>query len=188
MVGETRIATDDVRAAADELAVQSPDLTREESVGASVGHLVEYAVVEELARRQDPPVSVTDAEVTARRNGLVRQAGDPAALTQAFLQVRVPASGEDQFLRSLLLREKIGARLVPGDDQATAEARAAAVQQGAQQLVEELGVRVNPRFGSWDPATFGVDPLASGGLATEGDVAEEPAVGDEPGVEPPPAG
>lgn len=165
VVGDTRISTETVTSSADQLLQETPDISRDEAVRASAAYRIEYAVVDELAQRQDPPVTAVEGEVTALRNDLVRRAGGPEQLDQAFAQSRVASSDQDAFLRSLLLREKIGAQLVPGDDPTQAEARGAAVQQAAQQLVEDLGIRVNPRFGTWDPQTFSVDPLASGGLA-----------------------
>lgn len=166
VVGNVRITAQDVRSSADQLTAQSPTVARSQAVTATINYLVQYALVDELARRQTPPVSVSDAEVTAYRSALVQQGGSADALDKAFLERQVPRSGEQSFLRSILQRDKIGAALVPGTGDAVAQQRQAAVAAAAAAVAKDLKIRVNPRFGSFDPKTFAVSPLPSGGLAT----------------------
>jgi hypothetical protein len=176
IVGDTRITTDQVRSTVDELVRQSPQVQRPQAVGTTVSALVEYALVDQLAARQHPPVSVSDAEIAASRAQFTQQAGGEKAIEQAFLQQQVPKSGESRFLRSLLLRQKIAAQLAPNatsDDQ-----RSAAFSKAALALEQRLSIRVNPRFGKFDRRTFVITPLPSGGLATKATPAPSaPAVG-----------
>ncbi|RKS68621.1 peptidyl-prolyl cis-trans isomerase SurA [Motilibacter peucedani] len=176
IVGDRRITTDSVRSTVDELVAQSPQVERTQALGATVSSMVEYALVDELAARQRPPVTVSDAEIAAARQQFTAQAGGEEALTQAFLQQRVPRSGESTFLRSLLLRQKIAAQLAPAA--ASDDERSAAFAKAATALQDELDIKVNPRFGRFDPKTFAVTPLASGGLATAASPAPSaPAAG-----------
>lgn len=55
-----------------------------------------------------------------------------------------------------------------------------AVQQRLADTAKKLGVKINPRFGSWDPAALDVVPLAQPGSVT----SRSPRPGDSPPADP----
>jgi len=164
VVGDQRIRGDQVTASATELTTQAQTVGRQEALTATLTYLVQSQVMTAVAQEQRPPVTVSDGDVAELRKSLEQQSGGSAALDQAFLQRRVPKSGQDAYLRLLLLRQKVGQQVDPagaadGSDQT-------AVDKLVAQASKRLHVSVNPRFGRWDAAKGLVEQVASGGLAT----------------------
>jgi hypothetical protein len=164
VIGERRVSTEDVRVTADELTAQARTVDRAAAVNASLTYLVQLDVMTEVARRQSPPVTVSDTDVARLRSQLLQQTGGQQGLDAAFLQQRVPRSQQDAYLRLLLLRQRVGQRLDPGG--AADGSDQTAVDRQVAQVSRELHVRVSPRYGRWDAATGVVQQEGSGGLAT----------------------
>ncbi|NHC14437.1 hypothetical protein [Motilibacter deserti] len=182
VVGDQRVSNDEVRTVADRLytADASPFADdRPAAVSYTLNYLLEYALLDEIAAAQDPPITVDQSEIEAVRGQLVR-AGGAEGLGQAFLEQGVAPGTEDRYLRWYLIQTKLGERLVPGvqGEQLQAQ-RQQAVEEVRRQFVDRVGVEVSPRYGDYDASAGALSPLASGGLATG--ATPTPAVG-EPGA------
>jgi hypothetical protein len=164
VVGDTRISTDQVTRSADELTREADQVNRSGAIEASLTYLVQTRVMTDIAQRQQPPITVTDADVAQLRQRLLAQVGGADALNAAFLQERVPSNEQDAYLRLLLLRQKVGQRIDPAG--AADGSNQAAVDKLVAQASKRLHVAVNPRFGRWDASKGLVEQVSSGGLAT----------------------
>jgi hypothetical protein len=96
-------------------------------------------------------------KTTKSRNGLV------AALAQQQTAVIVPPGYVDQWVRDQLLFRKVVTKLAGSDDPSSAAASARATSALAA-AGKTMKIKINPRYGTWDP-NRGVQALLSGGLA-----------------------
>lgn len=125
------------------------------------GHVLEAAADEVGA-------SVTAGEVDARYQEYVESTGGEAELRQALVtQANVAPSWGREYIREMVLLEKIADELVPGDaqDPAVAEQRQQAFTQLLEQTTRRLDVDVNPRYGTFDADRLDIVALPSAGLA-----------------------
>ena len=107
-------------------------------------------------------LSVSKAEIDARRQGIIDQVGGEEALPNALVGAGIARNDFDQYIEAILISDKI--------TQALTAAGVTEADMGAQisKLVvakaKELGVTVNPRYGKWD-ATI-ADVVASDAAGT----------------------
>ncbi|WP_433889823.1 SurA N-terminal domain-containing protein [Streptomyces sp. CA-111067] len=99
----------------------------------------------------DARLTVSNGEVQAARAQAVQQYGSEAALDSDLLQnYGIAPSGIDSFLRTSLAAGKITQSLgfQPGSDGGQT-----AIVGAIAKKANELGVHINPRYGSWDAKT-----------------------------------
>jgi outer membrane murein-binding lipoprotein Lpp len=93
---------------------------------------------------EDAGVTVTRKEIQEMRTGLEQQAGGSKALEMTWLQrYGIAPERLDENLRLQLEAQKLAAAL--GTDTSTA-----AFWQSLSKASKELGVDLNPRYGTWD--------------------------------------
>jgi hypothetical protein len=98
-------------------------------------------------------ISITDGDIASQRSAIYTQIGGVANLPSALVNAGIASTDFDRYLRTILITEKL-----------TALAKAANVPntngEAIQALVVEQakadGVTINPKYGSWDPATADV--------------------------------
>ncbi|KAF4409788.1 MULTISPECIES: SurA N-terminal domain-containing protein [Streptomyces] len=126
-----------------------------------------------LARAaKDAGVGVSRADIQQTRETAERAAGGADRLEQMWLQQYAIGPGRlDATLRNQVLMEKLSQKL--GVDRSS--------PQGQQQLIEalktaseDMGIDVNPRFGSWDAEKVALGEIKEPWLR-EQKAAEEPA-------------
>jgi len=133
---------------------------------------VDMEITEALAAAED--VTVTDGEVDA-----FLEQFDEAALAQIAAGSAIPASQLDRAAQTVLLQQALAAQLAPG---AKPEEQRQALSEAKAETAADLGVSVNPRFGSWDPT--GEGETGPGVKPRDDDRLSQLAVPDEP-VSPP---
>jgi len=107
-------------------------------------------------------LSVSKAEIDARRQGIIDQVGGEEALPNALVGAGIAPKDFDQYIEAISLSDKI--------TQALTAAGVSEADMGAQisKLVvakaKELGVTVNPRYGKWDATV--ADVVASDAAGT----------------------
>ena len=103
----------------------------------------------EIAKELD--IKITSSEIAGRRAEIVEQVGGAEALPAALVSASIAPADLDGYLRAVLTTQKLGEALV---QTGVAEAD---VQTRTQQLfvakVNELKIKVNPRYGKWDATT-----------------------------------
>lgn len=96
-------------------------------------------------------IQVTSSEIAARRAQIVEQVGGAEALPTALVSASITPGDLDGYLRAVVTTEKLGQALVQtGVAEADVQAR---VQQLLIAKLNELKIKVNPRYGKWDATT-----------------------------------
>lgn len=102
-------------------------------------------------------MTVTDAELAARREDIISQIGSEDGLAFALVGAQIAPQDFERYMRTVILAEKIGAAL-------ESQGETAADGSGIQNLIIAMGkekeVSINPRYGSWDYETGNITPPA----------------------------
>ncbi|MBB0246567.1 hypothetical protein FNQ90_21235 [Streptomyces alkaliphilus] len=150
VVGEDRITVSQVQSRVEtvreaQLATAQGDVLVEETPALQrqmVGLMIFYSLVEQAA--EEAGVTVTTREVQQERAVLEEQLGGPEGLAEVALVGQGLPLAEEQIneqLRIGLLMAGIGGEGMEGTEEAYAR---------LVDLAEEIGVEVNPRYGTWD--------------------------------------
>lgn len=111
----------------------------------------------------DKKISVTPADVAARRADIVTQVGGEAQLPTALVSASLAPSNLDKYLKIILISEKLNALVVT--EGATAETAGEAVTKLVTDTAKKLGVKVNSRYGKWNAATATIEAADNTGGA-----------------------
>lgn len=96
-------------------------------------------------------IQVTSSEIAGRRAEIVEQVGGAESLPAALVSASIAPEDLDGYLRAILITQKLGEALTQtGVAEADVQAR---VQELFVAKVNELKIKVNPRYGSWDATT-----------------------------------
>ncbi len=102
-------------------------------------------------------MKVTDAEIAARRRGIIEQVGSEKELAPALVNAQIAKKDFPRYLRTVLLAEKFGNALKAQGDTSTDGS-------GIQKLLVAIGkeekVKLNPRYGVWDYDNANIVPAA----------------------------
>lgn len=99
----------------------------------------------------DHHVTVSDAEVSAFLDKVTKQSGGQDKLEQtAASQGGTPPESIPDLIKFYLISQKLPLALLPNG---SATDQNAALVQAVDATAQQLGVRVNPRYGQWDPKT-----------------------------------
>jgi parvulin-like peptidyl-prolyl isomerase len=153
-VSTVQARVDAVRAAqeknpqAAQLIEASSDLPRN-----TVHTLVQAQVIEQAAK--DAGITVTRREIQQARASAEQQAGGSSQLAAQLLQTyaMVPADIEDSIRTDLTLR-KVEQRYGANVQTAAGQAK---ILDVLRRTSDELGVEVNPRYGSWNAKKLTLD-------------------------------
>lgn len=150
-------------------------------VRSALSALVTFQLIDAVAK--DQGVQAAPAAVNALRTQARTQLPAQADYEKVIAQQFVAPRNAEQFLRLIVLSDALGRKLVPGDDQdpKVAAARTEKIRQAEEATAKRLGVRINPRYGSWSVKEMTVVPSLSGGLATPEGGASAPA---DPALDP----
>jgi hypothetical protein len=103
------------------------------------------------AMAKDLDIQITNSEIAGRRAEIVEQVGGADLLPGALVQASIAPADLDGYIRAILITDKLGQALVQtGTTEADVQPR---VQQLFVAKVNELKIKVNPRYGIWDPTT-----------------------------------
>jgi hypothetical protein len=110
-------------------------------------------------------VVATPSEVDARRKAISDQLGGQAAVDKAMSDAGIAHEDFPRYLSDVIIEDKVGALLAPtapagaeGD-----QARGAAIQAAIRSVAKSMAIKVNPRYGTWDPDKVDVVQLDTTG-------------------------
>ena len=99
----------------------------------------------------DEKITITKAEIDARRASIVTQLGGEANLPKALVGAAIASSDFPEYLQLILQSEKISAAaMAAGISQANAGSE---IQKLVIAKANALKVTVNPQYGKWDSIT-----------------------------------
>ena len=174
IVGDQRITIDELARDTAEVTALIEREGAGEADGAEINRLnlrreIVSLLLAEAAAREG--VEVTDGEVDQAIEQVAAQTpggrrGIEVGLAVGPQAPRVPPTELEDFVRDFLIQQELAERLVPGTGQQAEAERSAAVAQLLEELAGDIGVTVNPRFGSWNPV--------AGMVELPGDVLSRP--------------
>ena len=96
-------------------------------------------------------IQITSSEIAGRRAQIVEQVGGAEALPAALVSASIAPGDLDGYLRAVVTTEKLGQALVQtGVAEAEVQTR---VQELLINKLNQLKIKVNPRYGKWDATT-----------------------------------
>ena len=116
----------------------------------------------------DKNLSITNADIAARRTEILSQVGGEAELPKALVSASLAQSNLDAYLKILIISEKLSKDIILSG--VSSEQAAEEVNKIVVAVAKKLGVKVNPKYGKWNPATASIE---SGDL-TDGAVTPAP--------------
>lgn len=114
-------------------------------------------------------ITISSTEIASRRKAIIDQLGGEAKLPAALANAGIAKEDFDLYLRDVTYEERIGITAAPSAAVGSAgdQARGAAVQQAILGAGRQAKVSVNPRYGTWDPATANIVPTDTTGGAVK---------------------
>ena len=114
-------------------------------------HLISYLLVDTASANG---ISVSAADVAARRANMVTQVGGEAKLPQALVAANIAQKDFPLYLKTLLFDEGLAKQVMK---QGVAQANAGqAIQALVTAEAKKVGITVNSKYGKWDPAQAAV--------------------------------
>ena len=162
-IGDTEVPLSTVQDTINEILkernkVETEDLTLAAGVELNTNAIrfhVISVIFDDIAEKIE--MTVTDAELAARREDIISQIGSEDGLAFALVVAQIAPQDFERYIRTVLLAEKIGAAL-------ESQGETAADGSGIQNLIIAMGkeqkVDINPRYGSWDYETGNITPPA----------------------------
>lgn len=114
---------------------------------------------------EESGIKITKAMKDARKAEILNQFGGNEQLNQAFVSAQLAPSDFDLFVESSLISEEL-----------TEQARAAGVSENdlgttiqslVKSLVSQVGIKINPQYGTWDSALADLAEFDAAGTAVK---------------------
>ena len=116
----------------------------------------------------DKKLSITNADIAARRTEILSQVGGEAELPKALVSASLAQSNLDAYLKILIISEKLSKDIILSG--VSSEQAAEEVNKIVVAVAKKLGVKVNPKYGKWNPITASIES----GDITDGAVTPAP--------------
>ena len=153
-VGSTKITQATVQSSVDaivaaRIGVDTSQMQLETGEALNRGQL-RFHLLSQLLREvgKELKITVTKAEIDTRRQSIITQVGGEASLPNALVGAGIAPNDLDQYIEAISYSDKITQAVTAGgvaQDQVGAEIQKLVVAKS-----KELGVTVNPRYGTWD--------------------------------------
>ena len=173
-IGDKEFSTSDVQKPVDEVLRDRKKVDTSQMQLAEADELLrnqaQFYIVGILLDRiaADKKLSVTNADIAARRTEILSQVGGEAELPKALVGASLAQSNLDAYLKILIISEKLSKDIILSG--VSSEQAAEEVNKIVVALAKKLGVKVNPKYGKWNPDTASIE---SGDL-TDGAVIPAP--------------
>lgn len=160
-IGDKEIKSSEIQKSVDEIleARKKVDTTQMQLVvGAELlRNQAQFVIISNLLDKiaADNKIVVSEAEVSARRADVVAQVGGEAALPNALVGSSLAASNLDAYLRILIVSEKLNAAVVSSG--IPVEQAGEAVTKIVVANAKKLEIKVNPKYGKWNPDSASIE-------------------------------
>jgi len=160
-VGKKEITTSEIQKSVDEVLVarknidtsqmelvEGPELLRNQAQFVIISN-----VLDKIAT--DMKLSVTPADIAARRANIITQIGGEGELPKALVGASLAESNLNAYLRILIISERVTSEIIKSG---TPESESAdAVTKIVTEAAAKLGVKVNAKYGKWNPKSATID-------------------------------
>lgn len=103
----------------------------------------------------DKKISITPADVAARRAEIVLQQGGEDQMPQALVSASLAPSNLDKYIKIIMISEKLNEFIIA--EGATPESAGDVLTKLVTDTAKKLGVSVNERYGKWNPETASIE-------------------------------
>ena len=160
-VGKKEITASEIQKSVDEVLVarknidtsqmelvEGPELLRNQAQFVIISN-----VLDKIAT--DMKLSVTPADIAARRANIITQIGGEGELPKALVGASLAESNLNAYLRILIISERVTSEIIKSG---TPESESAdAVTKIVTEAAAKLGVKVNAKYGKWNPKSATID-------------------------------
>ena len=170
-IGNSEIKSSDIQKSVDEILtarktvdtsqmqlVEGPELLRNQAQ-----FVIVKRILDEIAL--DKNLSVTSADVASRRADAISRLGGEGGLPTALVSANLAASNLDSYLRVLIISDLLISNLAASglsEEEATTQ-----VTKLVTDKAIKLGVKVNAKYGKWNPNTATIEAAdTTGGAVT----------------------
>jgi FKBP-type peptidyl-prolyl cis-trans isomerase (trigger factor) len=170
-IGETEIKSSEIQKSVDEILtarktvdtsqmqlVEGPELLRNQAQ-----FIIIKRILDEVAK--DKNLSVTSADVASRRADAISRLGGESGLPEALVSANLAASSLDAYLRVLIISDRLISELASSglsEEEATSQLTKLVTDKAVK-----LGVKVNTKYGKWNPNTATIEAAdTTGGAVT----------------------
>jgi hypothetical protein len=153
-MGDTKITTAELQANIDIILAERAKVDTSEmqleSGEALLRNQLQFQILlagfDEIAKELE--IQITSSEIATSRAEILEQVGGAESLPGALVSASITPADLDGYLRAILISNKLGQALVQsGVAEADVQAR---VQQLLVAKVNELKIKISPRYGKWD--------------------------------------
>ena len=170
-IGETEIKSSEIQKSVDEILtarktvdtsqmqlVEGPELLRNQAQ-----FIIIKRILDEVAK--DKNLTVTSADVASRRADAISRLGGESGLPVALVSANLAASSLDAYLRVLIISDRLISELASSglsEEEATSQLTKLVTDKALK-----LGVKVNTKYGKWNPNTATIEAAdTTGGAVT----------------------
>ena len=138
--------------------VEGPELLRNQAQFVIISNVLDKIAI-------DMKLSVTPADIAARRANIITQIGGEGELPKALVGASLAESNLNAYLRILIISERVTSEIIKSG---TPESESAdAVTKIVTEAAAKLGVKVNAKYGKWNPKSATIDAAdVTGGAVT----------------------
>lgn len=160
-IGDKEFSTSDIQKPVDEVLRdrKKVDTSQMQLPGSDelLRNQVQFSIVGVLLDRiaTDKKLSVTNADIAARRTEILTQVGGEAELPKALVSASLAQSNLDAYLKILIISEKLSKDIILSG--ISSEQAAEEVNKIVVAVAKKLGVKVNPKYGKWNADTASVE-------------------------------
>lgn len=170
-VGDTKVAMKTVQDRVAQILAERRNVDTSQmqlSVGEELNRselrfLLISVVFEKIAKKSG--ITISQAMKDSRKATIYGQVGGVENISSALIQAQMAPDDFDLYVQSLLISEALVAKAKAAG--VTDENTSAAIQQLVIALSKEEPVKVNPQYGTWDPATADLVTFDSAGTAVK---------------------
>jgi FKBP-type peptidyl-prolyl cis-trans isomerase (trigger factor) len=138
--------------------VEGPELLRNQAQ-----FIIIKRILDEVAK--DKNLTVTSADVASRRADAISRLGGESGLPEALVSANLAASSLDAYLRVLIISDRLISELASSglsEEEATSQLTKLVTDKALK-----LGVKVNTKYGKWNPNTATIEAAdTTGGAVT----------------------
>jgi hypothetical protein len=160
-IGETEISSAQIQKYVDEILSERAKVDTSQmnlESGAQLSRTqAQFQIITKILDQviTDKKISITPADVAARRAEIVLQQGGEDQMPQALVSASLAPSNLDKYIKIIMISEKLNEFIIA--EGATPESAGDVLTKIVTDTAKKLGVSVNERYGKWNPETASIE-------------------------------
>lgn len=160
-IGETKISSAQIQKYVDEILSERAKVDTSQmnlESGAQLSRTqAQFQIITNILDQviADKKITITPADVAARRAEIVLQQGGEDQMPQALVSASLAPSNLDKYIKIIMISEKLNEFIIA--EGATPESAGDVFTKIVTDTAKKLGVSVNERYGKWNPETASIE-------------------------------